>query len=84
VLVDVRAPNEWAAERIDGAINVPLSQLRDLLDELPGDRAIVVYCSSGYRSAVAASLLAGAGFAGATDLVGGLDAWKSAQLATVT
>ncbi len=82
LVVDVRAPGEWSAERIDGAINLPLSQLADRLDELPADRPILVYCTSGYRSAVAASLLRREGFTQVMDLVGGLDAWKSAQLAT--
>ncbi len=79
LLVDVRAPGEWEQERIDAAINVPLSRLSERLESLPRDRRIVVHCASGYRSAIAAGLLERAGFADVADLVGGLGAWASAM-----
>lgn len=78
LLVDVRAPSEWEQDRIDAAVNVPLSRLSEQLESLPRDRRLVVHCASGYRSAIAAGLLERAGFAGVTDLVGGLGAWASA------
>jgi hydroxyacylglutathione hydrolase len=78
LLVDVRAPSEWEQERIDAAVNVPLSRLPERLQSLPRDRQIVVHCATGYRSAIAAGLLQGAGFATVADLVGGLGAWSSA------
>jgi rhodanese-related sulfurtransferase len=71
-VLDVRAETELREMRIDGSVNIPLSRLLDHLDELPRDRAIVVHCSSGYRSAAAASLLGRAGFEHVSDLVGGL------------
>ena len=78
LVIDVRAPSEWDAERIDGAVNVPLSRLPERIDELPRDRRIVVHCASGYRSAIAAGLLQAAGFSHVADLVGGMAAWTSA------
>src|SRR5205807_2276007 len=57
LLVDVRTPREWSESRIDGAVNLPLTHLADRLGELPADRLLVVYCASGYRSAIAVSLL---------------------------
>jgi glyoxylase-like metal-dependent hydrolase (beta-lactamase superfamily II)/rhodanese-related sulfurtransferase len=81
-LVDVRTPDEWAAAHIDGALNIPLSQLATRLTELPTDRQLIVYCASGYRSAVAASLLRREGLPDVANLVGGLGAWTSAQLPT--
>ena len=54
VAVDVRAPGEWAAGHIDEALHVPLLHLRERLDALPQDRALVVYCASGYRATIAA------------------------------
>jgi rhodanese-related sulfurtransferase len=83
LLVDVRSTGEWDQGHIDAAVNVPLSQLRDRLDELPSDRPLVVHCAGGYRSAIAVSLLRREGFRQVADLVGGLAAWQSAQLATV-
>jgi rhodanese-related sulfurtransferase/glyoxylase-like metal-dependent hydrolase (beta-lactamase superfamily II) len=76
LVIDVRAPGEFEAGHVDGAVNMPLSRLGDELDRLPDDRPIVVYCSSGYRSAIAASLLRRAGRTAVADLVGGLEAWK--------
>ncbi len=78
LLIDVRAPGEWDAERIDGALNVPLSRMPERMHELPRDRRIVVHCASGYRSTIAAGLLQAAGFSHVADLVGGLGAWTSA------
>jgi hydroxyacylglutathione hydrolase len=78
LVLDVRAPGEWQQERIDGAVNVPLSRLSERLGTLPKDRRIVVHCASGYRSAIAAGLLQRAGFAHVADLIGGLAAWTSA------
>jgi glyoxylase-like metal-dependent hydrolase (beta-lactamase superfamily II)/rhodanese-related sulfurtransferase len=80
LLVDVRAPSEWKLRRIDAAMNLPLSRLRDGLASLPADRAVVVYCASGYRSAIAAGLLLEARRPGVSDLVGGLAAWEAARL----
>ncbi len=83
VLIDVRNPGEWEQRRIDVAVNLPLSRLADRLGELPRDRPLVTYCGSGYRSAIAASLLQAHGFDEVSDLVGGLAAWESASLTTV-
>jgi glyoxylase-like metal-dependent hydrolase (beta-lactamase superfamily II)/rhodanese-related sulfurtransferase len=82
LLVDVRSTSEWEQGHIDAAVNLPLSQLRDRLDELPWDRPLVVHCAGGYRSAIAASLLRREGRAGVADLVGGLGAWDRAVKGT--
>jgi rhodanese-related sulfurtransferase len=82
LVVDVRTPTEWEERRIDGSVNLPLSRLRDQLGELPRERPIVVYCSGGYRSAIAVSLLRREGVARISDLVGGLGAWQAAVPAT--
>jgi glyoxylase-like metal-dependent hydrolase (beta-lactamase superfamily II)/rhodanese-related sulfurtransferase len=83
LLVDIRTAREWSASHIDGAMNVPLSHLTDRLGELPSDRSLVVYCAGGYRSAIGVSLLRRAGLRGIANLVGGIGAWESAELATV-
>jgi hydroxyacylglutathione hydrolase len=83
-LVDVRTAREWSEGRIDGATNVPLSQLADRIDEIRSERPIVVYCSGGYRSAIAASVLRRAGLRQVTDLVGGLGAWESCRPGSVS
>jgi rhodanese-related sulfurtransferase len=83
VVIDVRNPGEWEASHIEGAINMPLSQLASRLEQLPRDRPLVVYCASGYRSAAAVSLLQREGLDDVENLVGGLGAWEAAKLATV-
>jgi glyoxylase-like metal-dependent hydrolase (beta-lactamase superfamily II)/rhodanese-related sulfurtransferase len=83
LVVDVRTPGEWEARRIDSSVNVPLSRLADQLATLPAGDPIVVHCTSGYRSAIAASVIRRAGLDSVSDLVGGLDAWEAAELATV-
>ncbi len=56
-LLDVREPVELAVEGLPEALNIPLSQLRTRLDELPLDREIHVYCRSGQRAYYATRVL---------------------------
>ena len=62
VVLDVREPFELAVVEVPGAINIPLGQLRDRLDELPRDRNIHVVCRSGQRAYYATRLLNQQGF----------------------
>jgi hydroxyacylglutathione hydrolase len=80
LIVDVRTASEWNGASIDGSVNVPLSRLTDELTGLDRDRPTVVYCASGYRSAIAASVLQRSGFTRVFDLVGGLPAWEAERL----
>jgi NADPH-dependent 2,4-dienoyl-CoA reductase/sulfur reductase-like enzyme/rhodanese-related sulfurtransferase len=57
ILLDVRDPSEFAAGHAPGAINIPLNDLRDRLDELPADRPILAYCRVGQRGHNATRLL---------------------------
>ncbi|HEY2771180.1 MAG TPA: rhodanese-like domain-containing protein, partial [Solirubrobacteraceae bacterium] len=82
-VIDVRNPSEWVQGRIGSAQNLPLSRLRDRLDEIDPGRPVVTYCGSGYRSAIAASLLQQAGVEHVSNLVGGMTAWEAAELPTV-
>ncbi|MEZ4236612.1 MAG: rhodanese-like domain-containing protein [Myxococcota bacterium] len=69
LLVDVRTPGEFAAGHLDGAVNIPVDQLKARLRELPDkQRPVVVYCRSGARSAAAAGTLKAAGYAQVEDL----------------
>jgi glyoxylase-like metal-dependent hydrolase (beta-lactamase superfamily II)/rhodanese-related sulfurtransferase len=83
LVLDVRTEREWRENRIGASVNVPLARLMQRFDELPRDRPLVAQCATGYRSAIAASLLLGDGFAAVADLVGGLAAWHSCNLETV-
>jgi hydroxyacylglutathione hydrolase len=62
VVVDTRQVLEWEAGHVAGARHVPFYEVPDRIDELPTDRAVFVYCGSGYRAAAVVSLLARHGF----------------------
>ena len=74
VVVDVRTPAEFVAGHVSGALNIDVeaADFDARIGELEGDKAYLVYCRSGRRSAVAAQRMAAAGF---TDIVdaGGLE-----------
>ena len=76
LLVDVRTPQEFASGHVDGAKNIPVSELRARAAELGTDhtRPVVVYCASGMRSASAKGQLKKLGFASVYDL-GGMGRW---------
>ena len=74
-LLDVRTPEEFADSHIEGAINIPVSELGERLAELgPKNGPVVVYCQRGNRSAKAMALLTAAGFESVFDL-GPMSAW---------
>ncbi len=69
-LVDVREPDEFERGHIDGAINLPLSQMRRRIAELPTDTPLWLYCAAGQRAYFAQRLLLQRGF-DARNLSGG-------------
>jgi hydroxyacylglutathione hydrolase len=60
VMLDVRLPLEWADSHLDGAVHIPLPDLPARLGELPTGE-VWVYCRTGHRAAIAASILDAAG-----------------------
>jgi NADPH-dependent 2,4-dienoyl-CoA reductase/sulfur reductase-like enzyme/rhodanese-related sulfurtransferase len=76
MILDVREPVEFQAGSIDGAVNIPLNQLRDRLTDLPRDREIWVLCGVGQRAYYACRLLKQHGFA-ARNLSGGIQTYRS-------
>ncbi len=70
-LLDVRNPAELVLESVEGAVNIPLLQLRACLGELPKDREIVVICRSAQRAYYAVRILLQNGFK-ASILSGGM------------
>jgi rhodanese-related sulfurtransferase len=85
VLIDVREPAEFAAGHLQGAINVPRGVLEFQMDaRAEKSRALVVYCLSGGRSALAADSLQQLGFTQVQSLAGGINAWREAGLPITT
>lgn len=75
LLLDVREVDEFAQGHVPGATNLPLSTLRDRVDELPRDRELLLYCLSGKRSYDASRALSQLGFRVRT-LPGGIETWR--------
>lgn len=80
VVLDVRAPEEFAEGHVPGAINVPHDQVESRLAELEGfrDREVVVYCRSGRRAGFAAEVLQRHGFGRLVHLQGDMPGWAAA------
>ncbi len=84
ILLDVRAPEEFAAGHLPGAVNIPYAQLPARISELPSaaHKDIVVYCTSGGRSEQAIQRFLDNGYTRLLHLDGDLDAWLASKLPT--
>jgi len=80
VLIDVRSANEWQSGHPTHAQHIELGSIKSKLDHIPKDKPLVVICASGNRSAMAATLLAQAGFAPVYNFSGGMGSYQSAGL----
>ena len=75
-LIDVREPDEYAAVRADGAVNIPLSEFVARTDEIDPDQDIYLICKSSGRSAQAGEYLEQArGWDNVINVAGGTTAW---------
>ncbi|WP_331836789.1 rhodanese-like domain-containing protein [Erysipelothrix piscisicarius] len=61
-IIDVREEHEYALSHLINAINIPLSQIRDRLDEIPTDKPVYLHCRSSQRSYNAVMALQNLGF----------------------
>ncbi|OGO15700.1 MAG: hypothetical protein A2Z02_07115 [Chloroflexi bacterium RBG_16_48_7] len=77
ILLDVRTPEEWKEERIEGrqVKSIPLDELRTRLHEIPRDKEIVTMCQSSVRAYQAQRILHGAGFVNVKFMDGSMAAW---------
>ena len=75
VIVDVREPQEYQINRIEGSKLIPLGELPQRYEELDQNAAIVMQCKSGARSAKATGFLRSIGFKNVRNLAGGILGW---------
>lgn len=76
LLIDVREKSFFDAETIDGAINIPTSQMRERLNEIPKDKKVVLFCNTGFQSYVASRILLQKGYTDVFSLAGGIELFK--------
>ncbi len=74
-LVDVREPDEYEENRIDGCVLIPLGEIQQRAGELNPEDEIVLYCAHGMRSLQALMALRMLGFEKLRSLEGGIHAW---------
>jgi rhodanese-related sulfurtransferase len=77
LLIDVRNPEEFRAERIEGSTNVPVDSIRNDLSGLDRDTPLLIYCKTGKRCIRAFDQLREMGFQHITVLDGGIEALKA-------
>jgi NADPH-dependent 2,4-dienoyl-CoA reductase/sulfur reductase-like enzyme/rhodanese-related sulfurtransferase len=70
-IIDVREPDEFKVDQVEGSVNIPLGKLRNRIEELPQNREILTYCTVGQRSYYAVRILRNLGF-DAKNISGGL------------
>ena len=80
-VLDVRQPAEWSSRHIPGASFITAAELSERIDDVPRAPTAVI-CGGGYRSTVAASLLAAKGYDDVAVVVGGMSAWGAAGYET--
>ena len=82
-LLDVRTPDEFLSEHIEGALLIPVQDLSQNLSQLETlkEKKIIVYCHSGNRSVAASRILLSNGYT-PLNLTGGIMQWKSEGLST--
>jgi hydroxyacylglutathione hydrolase len=77
-LLDVRRQDEWDRGHVEGAQHIYVGHLEKKLSEVPRDKPIVVMCSVGNRSGMAASILLRTGYTHVQSVPGSIVAWRSA------
>ncbi len=79
LLLDVRTPDEVEINRVNGALTIPVDDIRARLKEIPKDKKIVVFCAVGLRGYFACRILMQSGYTDVYNLSGG---YKIYELAT--
>ena len=79
VMIDVRNPDEWARQHLEGVEKISLGTIPAKLPDMTDwkDQEVVMICRSGGRSGRATAFLAQQGFSNVRNLTGGMLAWKA-------
>lgn len=80
LLLDVRTVKEFEHGHIEGAVNIPVDEIRHHVDKLPADKPIYIYCEAGLRGYLAQRILRQTGFDKVSNLSGGYHSWEACHL----
>jgi rhodanese-related sulfurtransferase len=85
VILDVRTPGEFSAERLENAISLDYysNTFRIDLDNLNKNKVYLIYCRSGRRSGSALNIMQGLNFTEVYNMSGGINEWKAEGLPTI-
>lgn len=78
LIIDVRTTHEYQLQHIEGALNIPVDEIRERLDEIPHDKELLLYCAIGLRGYVAARILMQHGYKRVRNLSGGFKTYSNA------
>ena len=79
LLIDVRSAQEFAFGSIKGAKNIPITEIRNRLKEIPADKQIIVFCAVGLRGYLAQRVLLQNNYMNVTNLSGGYKTYSTAK-----
>ena len=82
IILDVRAPNEYASGHIENAVNLNYHSqtFKVKLNKYDKNKTYLVYCESGYRSKAAVNVMKKLHFKRVYNILGGINAWQRARL----
>lgn len=75
-LIDVRPEISYKVNTIPGAVNIPISEIRSRINEVPKDRKVILFCNTGHTSYIASRILIQRGFKNVYSLMGGIEIYK--------
>ena len=77
-ILDTRGQEEWDSGHIEGAIHIYVGHLEKRLFEVPRDKPVAVYCKTGHRAGLSASILLRGGYPKVYNVPGSITAWVAA------
>lgn len=77
-IIDVRTSGEFEFAHIEGAINIPVDDIRSRLSEIPNNKKVILYCAVGLRGYLASRILLQHGYANVYNLAGGYKTYSNA------
>lgn len=84
LIIDVRNTNEYNADHLEDAVNIPLDYINQHLAEFPKDKPFILHCAGGYRSMIAASILKSRGWNNFCDVEGGYSAISKTDIPRIS